>query len=145
MLQLTLFNSYAGTGLQSELLAGTPMLTTNYQDSRTQSFSLESFYFGCVTTAAALTSVPSACDVTVTGYRGSDNSVSNAKQICSQQFQFNPSTILGTQQQAFSGKVKGCDNIQFAIITFSPPGGLKATSEAQSLLIDNVKFSTCSK
>ena len=120
------------------------MITTNYANSQTASFSLESFYFGCVTAVSSEFSVPSQCDITVTGYRGSDNSVSNAVQVCSQQFQYNPSTIVGTQQQAF-GAIKGCSNIQFALIQFSPPGGQKATGVAQSLLLDNVKFSTCSK
>lgn len=121
------------------------MFTTNYANSQTKSFCLESFYFGCVVTARSGFSVPSACDVTVTGYRGSDNSVSNAQQVCSQQFQYNPSTILGKQEQAFSGPVKGCEDIQFAIIQYSPPGGLKVAEDFQSLLFDNVKYSTCDK
>lgn len=122
------------------------MLTTNFPNSNTASFSLDSFYFGCTTQLAnGATALPAACNVQITGYRGSDNSVSNAKQVCSRQFQYNPSTNLGVQQMAFSGQVSQCKDIQFAIVTFTPPGGAAATSPLLGLLIDDVKYSTKAK
>lgn len=89
--------------------------------------------------------IPAACNIQVTGYQGSDNSVSNAKQICSRQFQYNPTTALGTVEQAFSGKINGCKDLSFAIVTFSPPGGLAATSPLLAVVLDDIKYSTCSK
>lgn len=139
--------SYAGAGVYSEVLAGTPMLTTNYANSKIASFSLENLYFGCTTQLAnGATALPSACNVQITGYRGSDNSVSNAQQVCSKQLQYNPSTTLGAQQMAFSGNIfSACKDIQFAVVTFSPPGGAAATAPLVGLLIDDVKYSTKAK
>lgn len=128
-------------------LQGTPTLTTYYPGSTIDSFDLESFYFGCVVQlgqgAAAL---PQACNVQITGYKGSDNSVSNAKQVCSQQFQYAPTTSLATVEQAFSGPVsKSCKNLDFAIITFSLEGGSAALQSLAALVIDDLKYTTCSK
>ncbi|THV94939.1 hypothetical protein D6D25_09285 [Aureobasidium pullulans] len=128
------------SGLQ---LQGTPMITTNYQDSKTKSFDLKDFYFSCVLNLGqGATALNQACNVEVTGYQGSDNSVSNAKQVCSQQFQFNPSSALAVQQLAYSGPVKGCEDIQFAVFTFSVPGGEAAVNTLNGLVIDDVRVNT---
>ena len=122
------------------------MLTTNYPNSKIDSFTLQNFYFGCTTQLAnGATALPAACNVQIIGYRGSDNSVSNAKQVCSQQFQYNPSTNLGVQQMAYSGAVKNCKDIDFAIVTFTPPGGQALTAPLIGFLIDDVKYTTKAK
>ena len=119
------------------------MLTTNFPDSNTTSFTLSSFHFGCGirsgTTAAAL---PTACQVSVTGYEGNDNQVSNAFQVCSQQFQYSPSTMLGAQQLAFTSPVDPCfKDIQFAIVQFSLPGGTAVANSVSGLILDDLNYS----
>ncbi|KAF2210349.1 hypothetical protein CERZMDRAFT_99413 [Cercospora zeae-maydis SCOH1-5] len=127
-------------------LETSPTITTFFPGSQTKSFDLESFYFGCaVMLGQGAAAVPSACNIQVTGYQGRDNSVSNAKQICSRQFQYNPTTALGTVQQAFSGNIRGCKDLSFAIVTFSPEGGAAATSPLLAIVLDDIKYSTCSK
>ncbi|PVH93518.1 hypothetical protein DM02DRAFT_222512 [Periconia macrospinosa] len=126
---------------------GTPMLTTNYANSKIASFKLESFYFACVIQAEnGAASVPNACNIYVTGYTGNDNTVSSSKQVCSQAYSYNPTTAIGEQQQAF-GKFDDCagKEIQFAVIQFSFPGGQSAVQPAGALLLDDVKYSTKAK
>ncbi len=112
--------SYAGANVVTEK-SGTPMLTTFYPSSKVKSFDLWSFYYGCaLNLGQGAAAAPNACNIEVAGYTGPDNSVSDAKQVCSQQFQYNPSTAVGVQQQAFSGALKSCfHGIQFAIVTFT--------------------------
>lgn len=120
------------------------MLTTNYADSNVTSFTLENFYFACTTQLEnSATALPAACNVAIAGYRGSDNSISNAEQVCAQQFQYNPTTTLGAAQMAYSGDVEGCKDIQFAVVQFSPPGDAAATDLLLGLLIDSVNYSIC--
>jgi hypothetical protein len=135
---------YAASGVVGQTTKGTPMFTTNYPESKIQRFDLQSFYFACVlNTANGATAVPTPCNIQITGYQGSDNSVSNAKQVCSQQFQYNPTTILGSQQQAFSRQVNNCfKNLQFAIVTYTLPGGLSAANAALAILLDDIKYTT---
>ncbi|KAI5362756.1 hypothetical protein Slin14017_G064370 [Septoria linicola] len=138
--------NYAAINLLTQQ-QGTPTLTTYYPGSNIDSFDLESFYFGCVVQlATGAAAVPTACNVQITGYKGSDNSVSNAKQVCSQQFQYNPTTAIATVEQAFSGPVsKNCKNLDFAIVTFSLEGGSAALQSLGALVLDDIKYSTCSK
>ncbi|KAF2127399.1 hypothetical protein P153DRAFT_358991 [Dothidotthia symphoricarpi CBS 119687] len=135
--------NYGAINVASQL-SGTPMLTTNYASSKIESFQLESFYFGCVLQLGqGATAVPTACNINVTGYKGSDNTVSASKQVCSQSYSYNPTSILGLQQQAF-GSFSDCakKDIQFAVIQFSLPGGMAAANPLSALVIDDVKYST---
>jgi hypothetical protein len=139
-------NNYAGINVASQL-GGTPMLTTNYPSSNIASFQLESFYFGCVVQLAnGATAVPTACNINVTGYKGNDNTVSSSTQVCSQSYSYNPTTALSLQQQAF-GKFDDCawKDLQFAVITFTLPGGMSAASPLSALLLDDIKYSTKAK
>ena len=82
--------------------------------------------------------------ITVTGYQtaASDNQVSAATQVCSQQFIYNPSTRTGQQQMAFSGPVKSCfKDLQFAIMQTSPEGGEAVAASDLTTAIDDVKYS----
>ena len=128
-------------------MSGTTMITTNFPNSNTTAFALESFYFGCSLDLNGATAAPTACNVEVTTYRGNDNQVSAASQVCSQQFQYNPSTNTGVQQQAFSGPLKDCFGLdaQFAIVTFSLQGGMATLNADLLLLLDDVKhkYSYC--
>lgn len=135
-------SSYAGANVVTEV-DGTPMLTVFYPNSKVKRFDFSSFYYGCaLNLGQGAAAVPNACNIEVTGYQGSDNSVSDAKQVCSQRFQYNPSTAVGTQQQAL-GKLKKCfKNIQFALVTFTPPGGQTAVGADLALVIDDVKYTT---
>jgi hypothetical protein len=128
-------------------LSGTPMLTTNYASSNIESFQLESFYYGCVLQLAnGATAVPIAFNINITGYKGSDNTVSASQQVCSQSYSYNPTSMLGLQQQAF-GRFDDCahKDIQFAVIQFDLQGGLSAADALSGLVIDDVKFSTKAK
>ena len=120
------------------------MLTVYYPNSKVNSFDLDSFYFGCVLNLGQdAAAVPNACNIEFTGYQGADNSVSNAKQVCSQLLQYNPSSILQAQQMAFSRQVKSCfNNLQFIIITFSTPGGQPLLNTDLALLLDDIKYDT---
>lgn len=136
--------SYAASGVVSEMTTGTPMLTVNYPASLVTSFDLKSFYFACVSNLAnGATALPAQCLISVTGYKGSDNTIASTYEVCSQQFQYSPSTITGSQQMAFSQPVDSCfTGIQYAVITYTPPGGLSATSPDLALLTDDVMYTT---
>ena len=143
-------HSIADTGRLGQTVRGTPMITTNYPNSNTTGFDLSSFYFGCVVALGNnVAAAPVQCLIEATGYKGNDNQVSNAVETCAQQFQYNPSTMLGPQQFAFSGPLKQeCfTDVQFVIFTYGPPGGLAALSSDTSLGIDDVAYTyrTCKK
>jgi hypothetical protein len=140
-------NNYAAIGVASMTSQGTPMLTVNYPSSQVASFQLKSWYFGCaVQLANQATAVPSQCTINVTGYQGSDNTVSNSKQVCSQSFSYNPSTAVGAQQQAF-GSFNSCagKDIQFAIVQYSLPGGMSAANALAASAFDDIKYTTKAK
>jgi hypothetical protein len=120
------------------------MLTVNYPNSIIKSFSMKSFYFGCAMNLLnGGAAVPTACIITFTGYKGSDNSVSDSQQVCSREFQYNPSSALGPQEMSFSQTIVGCTEIQFGIFTFSPPGGSAATAPDLGLALDGIVYETC--
>lgn len=81
-------------------------------------------------------------DDTCAGYRSSDNTISSAKQVCSQQFEFNPSSNLDPETVQYSGSVKGCSDIQFVVIQYSLTGGSAVLDADNGLALDNVRFST---
>ena len=119
------------------------MITTNYPNTNTTSFSLQDFYFGCVVNLLNSESdVPMACNINIAGYKGNDNQVANAQQVCARQFQYNPSTSLGVQEMAFTGPINGCSNVQLVIITFSPVGGMSALAATYALGLDNIRFTS---
>ncbi|KAF2725513.1 hypothetical protein K431DRAFT_342957 [Polychaeton citri CBS 116435] len=75
----------------SETFQGQASLLTDYDDSNTTSFDLQSFYFGCVLAEAnSITSTPQTCSLTITGFAGQNNAVAT------QSAQF---TSSGTLQQ----------------------------------------------
>ena len=125
------------------------MFTVNFPNSNTTEFSLQSLYFSCVLTLMnGAAAVPTACLVELTGYQGNDNQVSNARQVCSQQLQYNPSTMTGPQQYAFSGPLASCfQNVQFVIVQYGPPGGTAVLSPDVSLGFDDIalSYTTCPK
>ena len=140
---LTYTRSYAAANVVTGR-DGTPMLTVNYPSSVTKSFDLQSFYFGCaINLGNGAAASPTQCNIQVTGYKGSDNSVSSAQQVCSRQFQYNPSTAIGAQQMAYSKAISGCVGIQFAIVTFTLPGGTSAASADLALVLDDITYKTC--
>lgn len=64
------------------------MITRNYPDSSISSFNLGNFYYGCSSgTETSITSVPTTCSMTITGFAGG---VPNAggTQVATQTFQF---------------------------------------------------------
>lgn len=58
---------------------GEPSIFSDFDDSNAESFTLKSFYFGCIiTNAETLASVPVDCTINITGYR-------NGEQVASQE------------------------------------------------------------
>jgi len=138
--------NYGAINVLSQL-QGTPMITANYPESKISSFQLESFYYACVVQlATGAAAIPTECNINVTGYQGSDNAVAASKQVCSQSYNYNPTTPLAVQQQTF-GKFNDCwgKDLQFAVIQFDLTGGISALDALSALVIDDVKFSTVAK
>ena len=113
------------------------MLSVNYPNSTVRSFDLTGFFYGCLDSQ---TFVPLPCLVTVAGYRGFDKQVSNAVPACSRQFNYNPSTSLGSKQMADSGPIQNCSAIQFAIIQYSLPDELAVAQSDAAFALDNVAY-----
>ncbi|KAF3034516.1 hypothetical protein E8E12_005860 [Didymella heteroderae] len=134
-------DNYARIGLTTEV-GGTATLTTNYPSSNIESFQLQDFYYGCTVQGTGATAIPTECVINFTGYKGSDNTVASSTQVCSQSYQYNPSTQLATQQQAF-GKFDKCKDkdIQFAVITYGLPGGLRILDATLVMLMDDLSYS----
>lgn len=122
------------------------MLTTNYPWSNIESFRLESCYYGCTLQGTGAFAIRIQCIINVTGYNGSDNTLASSTQVCSQTYQYNPSTPFALQQQAL-GKFDDCKDkdLQFATIAFVLPGGLSVLNPALVMLVDDLKYSTKAK
>lgn len=87
--------SYAISTTLSKMTQGTNMLTTNYPSSKAKAFDLETFYYTCqVTVPNGATALPAECLISITGYTGKDNTVSDSNQVCSQQFHYLPCVPL---------------------------------------------------
>lgn len=156
--------NYAGSALGGGLTGGTQMMTVNYANNngKVKEFTPESFYFGCALNAANdAADPPQPCAVIFTGYKGKDvslppgaaghhsstmlnpkqNTVAASKMVCAQTFQYDPTTITGPQQMAFSGKIKEeCKSITHGTFSFTPTNGLP-TGSLIGLAIDDVKYS----
>jgi len=106
----------------------TPRIYTDYDDSITDYFDLQSFYFGCVlATQETEAGVPVSCDVTVTGYK-------NQEQVASQTVSFAPG-LLALSADMTEAQLRGfsdVDDVEFEVT------GLNQVAAA--LLIDNVKY-----
>ena len=88
-------------------------------------FVLSSFSLPCVASASSqsLTAPNVPCPIDIAGYQGNDNQVSATRQLCSQQFQYQPSNMVGPVQMASSGQVLSCSaDIQFLLVQYSLPG-----------------------
>lgn len=98
--------NYAVTSNQGTTTSGQALVSTNYEGSTAKEVDLYSFYFGCsVNVDNPAGNPPQACSVTVTGYKGSDNTVANSQEVVAQTFEYNPTTALGLQQLAFTGSL----------------------------------------
>ena len=102
-----------------------------------------SFYFGCVAPAVPENAdqVPITCDVALAGFKGKDNQVSAAAQVCAQTFSFNPTSSLGPQQLAFASPLAGCfKDVQFVWFQCSLQGGVSRLDSDASMVLDDVKY-----
>lgn len=138
-------DNYARIGLTTEI-QGTAKLTTNYPSSKIESFQLQDYYYGCTIQGTGAAAIPIQCIINITGYKGSDNTVASSTQVCSDSYQYNPSTGLSTQQQAF-GKFDNCKSkdVQFAVITYGLPGGIKTLQPTLVMLMDDLRYTTKAK
>lgn len=60
--------SYAVTISLTQLVAGTPLITTNYENSNVTSFTLQDFYYGCaINLGQGFIGLPASCLISVTG------------------------------------------------------------------------------
>ncbi|KAI7422399.1 hypothetical protein KC336_g8351 [Hortaea werneckii] len=110
-------------------LQGQQTITAKYDDSITDAFNLNSFYFGCVVTnAVGVASVPLACSMTVTGFRGQ-------AQVAQETVKFTPdgaASNLGPANLRNAG-FKNVDSVEFKLI-----GGLEKLVSA--VLFDNFEI-----
>lgn len=121
------------------------MITVNYQNSNISYFNLKSFYYACVLnagTGAAATNTQ--CNINIAGYRGPDNSINDATQVCAQEFQYNPTTATGVQQQAFGQVTSACSKVSFVTIAYTLPGGSAALQSDLAIVVDDVVYDACS-
>jgi len=123
-------------GLLTNLLNNNPVITADFSGSKTLSFSMSSFYFGCT---GVTTAVPSKCRVAVSGYNKAN------KRIAYQYFDFVPTTssiasTLGLtlasnmQYAKLPNTFTGLTYVRFAT-SYTGIGILGTTA------IDNVKYS----
>ena len=107
---------------------GPQNITSKYLDSKTQSFNLKSFYLGClVSTQETATSLPGACDISLTGYR-------NGKQTATKTVSFKPSAARSKMQFFDLGK-KFWD---VDTVAFKTKGVLQST--LLGVLFDNIAY-----
>lgn len=117
---------------RSQLLDNsTPVITTNYAGSVTDTFDFQRFYFGCVAaTAEAIASTPLSCTVKVQGYRASN-------EVAEQEFEFSPGLLQLTVdmvEATLNDDFKGVDTVTFTT-DYSIPG-------AGATLLDSLSYKT---
>lgn len=117
--------------IKTALTEGQPTVTTQYSGSVTDKFDFSNFYFGCViATQETAASLPSACNITVTGYRAS-------VQVAQQSFEFNPGLLAVTAplaEAALGEEFKGIDTAKFAS-DYSVP-------DVSATLVDSFYYTT---
>ena len=109
-----------------------PTLTALYSGSKTKTFSLSSFYYGCTAeTAQGAVSIAVPCNITVTGYKAGSSSP-----YAAQTFKFVPEEPVDVMNPltlgTFSTKFQTLQNVTFAV----------EPSLLTGLLIDNLVGST---
>lgn len=117
---------------RSQLLdSATPVITTQYSGSVTDTFDFQKFYFGCVAaTAETIASVPLACTVKVQGFKAS-------KEVAEQEFKFNPGLLQLTVDMVeakLNDKFKGVDTVTFTTDYALPAVG--------ATLLDSLSYKT---
>ena len=114
----------AGYGVYGEALQGQPQLTPINSAS---TFDLDYFYLSCAQNSAeTVVALPRACDVTITGYRGS-------QEVATETFSFNPTSLLTTQMLYYQppGAFRGLTKVVFANTPDDP---------TVATLVDNVAY-----
>lgn len=117
---------------RSQLLDGaTPVITTQYPGSVTDTFDFQKFYFGCVVaTAESVASVALGCTVKVQGYRSSN-------EVAEQEFTFTPELLQLTSDMVearLSDKFMGVDTVTFTTEYAVPAVG--------ATLLDSLSYKT---
>ena len=127
--------SYPNAGAYSAstmLLQGEPEITNDYPGTVTLFFDFQQFYFGCVAgTAEAIASAPIGCNVTVTGYRESN-------EVARESFIYNPGVALTApmMKASLGEEVKNLDYATFDS-TYEVP-------DVGATLLDDVKYTAYS-
>ena len=119
------------------------MMTTNYKNTNTSTFALESLYYAIIlevpAQAATALNMEGYLDITV--YHGPDNSDNDAYEVCSQQLTYDPTTLLGVQQMAFADQLDSCfTDLTHVIFTYSFEGGEQLLNPLIGLLLDDIKY-----
>lgn len=118
---------------RSQLLDGgaSPLITTNYPGSVTDTFDFQRFYFGCVAaTAEAIASTPLSCTIKVQGYRASN-------EVAKQEFEFNAGLLqlrADMVEARLNEHFRGVDTVTFTT-EYAVPG-------AGATLLDSLRYKT---
>lgn len=122
------------------------MLSVIYPMSNVSAFDMIDFYYGCEMTAMnAEAETPLSCTLTITGYRGSSNTVAGSTMVAAQTFQYDPTTLTGAQQLAYAQVFPVFRALQFLTFQYT----INDFPALQTLLtgaIDTVRYTayTCS-
>lgn len=93
--------------------------------------------------ANGVAQVPQMCNIKVTGYSRTNDSVDDTAPVCSKPFTYKPTSDIDVQEIAYTEPIKRCNNTWLAVFTFSLPGGSAAEASELELMLDSVQYTTC--
>ena len=137
-------NNYAFSDAVETTNQGSAQLTVKYAGSTVKSFSLYSWYYGCVLNLFnGATGVPTACDITVTAFAAGDDT-NAVEQVASIQFSYYPTIETGPQNMVEFEFDDRYTNLQYVLVEYNPIGGDSLEGDDLAIVIDNVDYDTCS-
>ena len=116
----------------------------DYPDSKNKTFSLQSFYYGCVLSLQnGAIALPFACNIAITAFKyGFDTA--QAVEVGAQTFTYLPTTSLGTQQQAFGVFSSAFQDISYVMLQYTVADQTYAALQTDlGMNVDSVKYTVC--
>ena len=116
----------------------------DFPGSKNKTFSLESFYYGCVDSLQnGAGAIPIPCNVAITAWKKGFNTA-QAVQVGAQTFTYLPTSQLGPQQQAFGQFSSVFQDISYVTVVYTEADETnEPTAFDLGLGIDDIKFTTC--
>ena len=65
-------------------------------------------------------------------------------QVAAQEFEYSPSTSLGAQQMARGSFREAFRDLEYVLVQYTLPGGAAVLNADLVLLVDDVRYTTCS-